>query len=73
MVDYFQAESLLSEQEISYRDGVRKFVHEECMPVIVEHFDRESFPMELIPRMAELGLFGLHVDGYGCKKASHTI
>ncbi|MFQ5842479.1 MAG: acyl-CoA dehydrogenase family protein, partial [Thermodesulfobacteriota bacterium] len=73
IVDYFQIESLLSEDEISYRDMVRKFVEEECMPIIVEHFDKGTFPMNLIPRMAEMGLFGLHVDGYGCKKASHTI
>lgn len=72
-VDYFQVESLLSEEEISYRDTVRKFVDEECMSIIVEHFDKGTFPMELIPRMAEMGLFGLHVDGYGCRKASHTI
>jgi glutaryl-CoA dehydrogenase len=71
-VDYFQVESLLSEEEISYRDTVRKFVDDECMPITVEHFDKGTFPMELIPRMAEMGLFGLHVDGYGCKKASHT-
>src|SRR5512139_1394379 len=29
--------------------------------------------MHLISRMAELGLFGLHVDGYGCTKASEMI
>jgi glutaryl-CoA dehydrogenase len=72
-VDYFEIESLLSEEEISYRDRVRKFVDAECMPIIVEHFDKGTFPMDLIPRMADMGLFGLHVDGYGCKKASHTI
>jgi glutaryl-CoA dehydrogenase len=71
-VDYFQIESLLSDEEISYRDAVRGFVDEECMPIIVEHFEKGTFPMDLIPRMAEMGLFGLHVDGYGCKKASHT-
>jgi glutaryl-CoA dehydrogenase len=43
------------------------------MPIIVEHFDKGRFPMDLIPRMAELDLFGLHVEGYGCKKVSHTI
>jgi glutaryl-CoA dehydrogenase len=72
-VDYFQVEGLLSEGEKSRRDKVRKFVDEECMPLIVAHFDRGTFPMEVIPRMAEMGLFGLHVDGYGCTQASHTI
>jgi glutaryl-CoA dehydrogenase len=48
-------------------------VDEECLPVIADHFDKATFPMHLIPRMADLGLFGLHVAGYGCHKASHTI
>jgi glutaryl-CoA dehydrogenase len=73
MVDYFQLEGSLSEKEKSLRDKVRRFVDEECMPLIAGHFDGGTFPMELIPRMAEMGLFGLHVDGYGCTKASHLI
>jgi glutaryl-CoA dehydrogenase len=48
-------------------------VDEECIPPIADHFDKGTFPMDLIPRMAEMGLFGLHVDGYGCQKMSHTI
>jgi len=73
MIDYFRAESLLTEAERLYRDRIRKFVDEECMPLIADHFDKGTFPMKLIPRMAEQGLFGFHVDGYGCKKMSHTI
>jgi glutaryl-CoA dehydrogenase len=73
MIDYFRAESLLTEAERLYRDRIRKFVDEECMPLIADHFDKGIFPMDLIPRMAEMGLFGLHVDGYGCQRMSHTI
>jgi glutaryl-CoA dehydrogenase len=73
MVDYFQVEAVLSEEEKRFRDRVRKFVDEECMPLIANHFDSGTFPTQLIPRMAEIGLFGLHVDGYGCPKSSHTI
>jgi glutaryl-CoA dehydrogenase len=73
MVDYFQIEALLTDEEKFFRDKVRKFVDEECMPLIATHFDSGTFPMELISRMAEMGLFGLHVDGYGCTKASHMI
>jgi glutaryl-CoA dehydrogenase len=73
MVDYFQIEALLTDEERSFRDNVRKFVDEECMPLIATHFDRGTFPMELIPRVAAMGLFGLRVEGYGCKKASHMI
>ena len=73
IADYYQVDSLLTEEEKVFRDKVRKFVDEESMPVIAEHFDKGTFPMALIPRMASLGLFGLHFDGYGCAKASHTI
>jgi glutaryl-CoA dehydrogenase len=73
MVDYFQIEPLLNGEEKEFRDKVRKFVDDECMPLIATHFDRGSFPMEVIPKMAEKGLFGIHVDGYGCTKTSHII
>jgi len=73
MVDYFQVEELLNEEEKTLRNKVRKFVDQECMPLIVTHFDGGTFPMELIPKMAEMGLFGLHAEGYGCARSSHTI
>jgi glutaryl-CoA dehydrogenase len=71
-VDYFRIETLLTPEEVDFRDRVRRFVDEVCMPIIVEHFDKGTFPLHLVPRMAELGFFGLHVDGYGCRKTSHT-
>ncbi len=73
MIDYYGVENMLSEEEKSIRGKVRKFVDDECMPKIADHFDKGTFPMEIIPRMADLGLFGIHVDGYECKKWSHTI
>jgi glutaryl-CoA dehydrogenase len=73
MIDYFRMESLLTEAERLYRDRIRKFVDEECMPLIADHFDKGIFPMDLIRRMAEMGLFALHLDGYGCHRMSHTI
>lgn len=72
-IDYFQIETLLTEEETLFRDRVRRFVDRECMPIIASHFDKGSFPMEIIPPMAELGLFGVHVDGYGCTKANATM
>ena len=73
MIDYFQIEGLLTEEERFFRNKVRKFVDEECMPIIADHFDKGTFPMKLLPKMADLGFFGLPVDGYGSKRASHTI
>jgi glutaryl-CoA dehydrogenase len=73
VIDYYDVESLLTEEERVLRDEARKFVDEGCMPLISEHFDRGAFPVELIPRMAERGWFGLHVEGYGCKRASQMV
>ena len=72
-VDFFEIEELLGEEEKTIRDEVRVFIDRECMPVIAEHFDKGTFPGHLIPRMAELGLFGVHVDGFGCNPRSHTV
>ena len=71
-VDFYRTDALLSAEEKKIRDTVRAFVDRECMPVIAEHFDKGTFPVKLIPRLAGLGLFGVHVDGYGCSKSNHT-
>lgn len=72
-IDYFDTDSLLTGEEKDFRGKVRRFVDVECMPVIAEHFDKGTFPMHLVPGMAEMGLFGLHGDGYGCTKRSHML
>ncbi len=73
VVDFYQLDDLLKGEEKKIRNRVRAFVDQECMPVIAEHFDKGTFPMKLIPRLAELGLFGVHVAGYGCSEKSHTV
>ena len=73
IVDYYGVESLLTSEEKGTVEILRAFVDEECMSVISDHFDKGTFPMNLIPRMAELGLLGVHIDGYGCRKTSHTL
>ena len=73
VVDFYQLDDLLKGEEKKIRDRVRAFVDQECMPVIAEHFDKGTFPMDLIPRFAELGLFGVHVKGFGCREKSHTV
>jgi glutaryl-CoA dehydrogenase len=72
IIDFYQTDALLSAEEKKIRDTVRAFVDRECMPIIAEHFDKGTFPVKLIPRLAALGLFGVHVDGYGCSKSNHT-
>lgn len=70
--DFLQIEALLTEQEIDFRNRVRQFVEERCMPVIVQHFDEATFPLHLVDQMAALGLFGVHIEGYGCRRTSYT-
>ena len=73
MLDFYQIDTLLGDEEKRIRDDVRAFVDKECMPVIAEHFDQGTFPMKLISRFADLGLFGVHVNGYGCSEKNHTV
>jgi len=70
-VDFYGIDSLLTADEKKVRDTVRAFVDHECMPIIAEHFEKGTFPMEMIPRMASMELFGCHVEGYGCRQRSH--
>lgn len=65
-VDYYGVDDLLSEEERITRASVRSFVEREAMPLIEGCHAREEFPRQLIPRMAELGVFGAHLKGYGC-------
>src|SRR3989440_1095753 len=64
--DLYNIDHLLSEEERMVRDTVRKFVQDRVLPIIGEHFEAGTFPRELIPTIAELGLLGMHIDGYGC-------
>jgi glutaryl-CoA dehydrogenase len=57
-VDYFNLDDLLSEEEKMVRQTVREFVNDEVLPVIERHNQSMTFPKELIPKMAELGMFG---------------
>src|SRR5438045_7620152 len=66
-VDFYDVDSLLSEEERSVRDTVRAWVDDKLMPVIGEHYIEGRFPKPLVPQMAELGLFGANLpEEYGC-------
>lgn len=64
--DYYGVSELLTEEERMTAASVRAFVEREALPLIEDCHAREEFPRQLIPRMAELGLFGAHLKGYGC-------
>lgn len=63
--DFMDFDSLLSEEEIMIRDTVREFVEENIIPDIATHYEEGKFPSHVLPGMAELGLFGANLSGYG--------
>jgi glutaryl-CoA dehydrogenase len=66
-VDFYDVDSLLSEEERAVRDTVRQWVSDSLLPVIGKAYDEAKFPKQLIPEMAELGLFGANLpEEYGC-------
>jgi glutaryl-CoA dehydrogenase len=66
-VDYFDMDTLLSEEERAVRDMVRDWVERELIPIINEHYVQRSFPVDLIPQMGELGFYGANLpEEYGC-------
>ncbi|HKB85258.1 MAG TPA: acyl-CoA dehydrogenase family protein [Ignavibacteriaceae bacterium] len=72
-VDYYNIESLLSEEEILIRNTVREFVSNEVIPIIEEFNRKSEFPINLIPKMGELGLFGSNLpQKYGCAEMNNT-
>jgi glutaryl-CoA dehydrogenase len=65
-------DELFTEEEKILRRTVRKFVETEFLPLVAEAFEAGTFPLEVIPRVGELGLFGMKIDGYGCAGMSNV-
>ena len=65
-LDLFDVRSELSEDERMVQDSVARFVDDQVIPVMQEAFEQHRFPGELIPLVAELGLFGSSIEGYDC-------
>jgi len=67
MLDFFNIDSLLSEEERAVRDSIRQFVDDRVMPIIGKCYVDGRFPKEIIPELAELGVFGANLpEEYGC-------
>ena len=72
-VDFYRIDDLLSDEERMVRDTVRRFVDERVIPIIDKHFEEATFPSELIPIMAEMGLFGGNLpEEYGCANMNNV-
>lgn len=65
-MDLFDVRAELNDEERMVQDSVARFVDEQAIPVMRAAFEQHRFPHELIPQVAELGLLGSSIDGYGC-------
>ncbi|MGH7732198.1 MAG: acyl-CoA dehydrogenase family protein, partial [Gemmatimonadales bacterium] len=66
-VDFYDLDSLLSEEERAVRDTVRAWVDEHLMPIIGDAYIEGKFPKQIIPGLAEMGVFGANLpEEYGC-------
>jgi glutaryl-CoA dehydrogenase len=68
--DFLALDALLSDEERDLRDTARRFVRERVLPDIAGWFERGEFPVEMAKELGGLGLFGMHLTGYGCAGAS---
>jgi glutaryl-CoA dehydrogenase len=71
-VDFIEIDAQLSDEERLARQTARRFVDEQVLPIIEQHNREASFPMALLPQMAELGFFGASLTGYGCAGMSNV-
>ncbi|HSL37797.1 MAG TPA: acyl-CoA dehydrogenase family protein [Arthrobacter sp.] len=64
--DILAIDSLLSAGELALRERVRDFTEQRIRPGIAGWYDDGVFPLELAPELGELGVLGMHLEGYGC-------
>jgi glutaryl-CoA dehydrogenase len=69
-LDFLGVDALLDDEERAIRDTVRQFVRERILPDVGEWFEKGILPVEVIRELGKLGLFGMHLEGYGCAGAS---
>ena len=71
-VDFYNLDQHLTEEELMVRDLVRDWVDEEVLPIIEDYYTKGTFPLELIPKIGEMGLFGCNLSGYECAGLSNV-
>ena len=68
--DPLNLDSLLSEEELSIRHVVRRYVERRVLPTISQQFEEATSDLSLPQGLGELGILGMHLEGYGCPGAS---
>ena len=71
-LDLLDTDALLDEEALGVRDSTRAFVQDRVLPHVGQWFEDAVMPRDLFPQLGELGLLGMHLEGYGCAGASAT-
>jgi glutaryl-CoA dehydrogenase len=72
-LDLIDADSLLSGEERDIRDTVRAYMQSEIKPHVARWFETGELPArELAKGFGQMGLLGMHLEGYGCAGTSAT-
>ncbi len=65
----FDLDALLTDQQREWRDRARSVAREIIEPIIRESYESATVRTDLLPALAEAGLLGMHISGYGCAGA----
>jgi glutaryl-CoA dehydrogenase len=65
-LDLYDIRASLTDEERMVQDSVARLVDDRVLPVIQKHFEEHTFPRDLVPEIAGLGLLGSSLTGYGC-------
>jgi len=71
-VDFYNLDSLLSDDEKAVRELVRGWVDDNVIPIIEGHCRDGTFPRHLVKQMGEMGVLGVNLHGYGCAGLSNV-
>jgi glutaryl-CoA dehydrogenase len=64
--DVLALDALLTAEELAVRERIRDFTEQRIRPDIARWYEDAVFPLELAPELGELGVLGMHLEGYGC-------
>ncbi|MFF1690389.1 MULTISPECIES: acyl-CoA dehydrogenase family protein [unclassified Streptomyces] len=70
--DYYLLNDLLTDEQQALRQKVRDFMDQEVTPIINPYWERAEFPHELVPKLAQLGIAGFQIPGYGSPGMSNV-
>lgn len=64
--DFYSVADYLNEEDLNLISKVRGFVESEVLPIVNEYWELADFPYQILPKMAQLGIIGTAITGYGC-------